>query len=128
MYLYHLASAIKLALGVSIIIITYTSINVYEDPVIGIALAFLGIFIAARWWSFYIFWWIQKLYKNKKDILLIAKDSYKLSLLFGIYMVINFLLIILGWRNKFIGILLLWWFVRIYISLFLNTERNDQDK
>ncbi|HCY20268.1 TPA: hypothetical protein DIC40_00045 [Patescibacteria group bacterium] len=118
MYLYHLASAIKFALGIAIIIITYTSINVYEDPIIGIALAFLGIFIAARGGSFYLFLGIQKLYQHKKTLLLMYKDSYKLSLLFGIYMVINFLLIVLGWRNKFIGILLLGGFVRIHISLF----------
>lgn len=128
MHLYNIASAIKLALGIAIIIITYTSINIYEDPVIGIALAFLGIFIASRWWSFYLFWWIQKLYQNNKWALLIAKDSYKLSLLFGIYMIINFLLIVLWWRNKFLGILLLWSFVRMYISLFLNTEKNDKNK
>jgi len=48
MRLYNIASAIKLALGIAIIIITYTSINIYEDPIIGIALAFLGIFIASR--------------------------------------------------------------------------------
>ncbi len=125
MHLYHLASAIKLALGIAIIIITYTSINVYEDPVIGIALAFLWIFIASRWGSFYLFWWIQKAYQKKKWPLLIAKDSYKISLLFGIYMIINFLLIVLWWRNKFLGILLLWWFVRIYISLFSNTEKDE---
>lgn len=38
MYLYHIASLIKLVLGALILLITYTSINVYEDPVIGIAL------------------------------------------------------------------------------------------
>jgi uncharacterized membrane protein YkgB len=125
MPLYHLASAIKFALWVAIIIITYTSINVYEDPIIGIALAFLWIFIAARWGSFYLFLWIQKLYEPKKDTLLKYKDSYKLSLLFGIYMIINFLLIVLGWRNKFIGIILLGWFVRIHISLFSNNKSNE---
>ncbi|AHB41691.1 hypothetical protein P148_SR1C00001G0903 [candidate division SR1 bacterium RAAC1_SR1_1] len=125
MYLYHLASAIKFALGIAIIIITYTSINVYEDPIIGIALAFLGIFIAARGGSFYLFLGIQKLYQHKKTLLLMYKDSYKLSLLFGIYMVINFLLIVLGWRNKFIGILLLGGFVRIHISLFGKDQSHE---
>lgn len=125
MYLYHLASAIKFALGTAIIIITYTSINIYEDPVIGIALAFLWIFIAARWGSFYLFLGIQKLYKHKKDTLSIYKDSYKLSLLFGIYMVINFLLIVLWWRNKFLWILLLGWFVRIHISLFWKDNSHE---
>lgn len=125
MYLYHLASAIKFILWIAVIIITYTSINVYEDPIIGIALAFLWIFIAAWGGSFYLFLGIQKLYQQKKDIISIYKDSYKLSLLFGIYMIINFLLIVLGWRNKFIGILLLGWFVRIHISLFWKDQVHE---
>lgn len=41
MYLYHIASLIKFVLGVAIMLITYTSINVYEDPVIGIGLGML---------------------------------------------------------------------------------------
>ncbi|MEI6118314.1 MAG: hypothetical protein WCP92_03580 [bacterium] len=41
MYLYHIASLIKFVLGVLIMIITYTSINVYEDPIIGIGLGML---------------------------------------------------------------------------------------
>jgi len=41
MYLYYIASLTKLVLGVGIMLITYTSINVYEDPVIGIGLAIL---------------------------------------------------------------------------------------
>lgn len=41
MYLYHIASLIKLVLGIAIMAITYTSINVYEDPVVGIGLGIL---------------------------------------------------------------------------------------
>ncbi|MEI7919248.1 MAG: hypothetical protein WCH65_03440 [bacterium] len=48
MYVYHIVSLIKFVLGVIILIVTYTCINVYEDPIIGIALGILGIFIASR--------------------------------------------------------------------------------
>jgi len=41
MYLYHIASLAKFILGMGIMLITYTSINVYEDPVIGIGLGIL---------------------------------------------------------------------------------------
>ena len=41
MYLYYIVSSIKLVLGLVILLITYTSINVYEDPVIGIGLGIL---------------------------------------------------------------------------------------
>lgn len=94
MRLYHIASLIKFVLGLVILLITYTFINVYEDPVIGIGLMILGIFIAARGASFYIFLGLQKFFRDVAQERLI-KDSYKLSLLFGIYVLINALCILL---------------------------------
>jgi len=94
MYLYHIASLVKFVLGVGILLITYTSINVYEDPVIGIGLVMLGLFIAARGASFYLFLGIQKFFREISQTRLI-KDSYKLSLLFGIYVLINALFLLL---------------------------------
>jgi hypothetical protein len=48
MILYHIASITKLILGLAILFITYTSINVYEDPAVAIGLGFVGLFIAMR--------------------------------------------------------------------------------
>lgn len=93
MYLYHIASLIKFVLGLLILLITYTSINVYEDPVIGIGLGMLGLFIAARGASFYLFLVIQKFFREISQTRLV-KDSYKLSLLFGIYVLINALFLL----------------------------------
>ncbi len=115
--IYQLLSAIKCTLGLVILMITYTSINVYEDPAIAIGLSFLGIFIAARWASFFLFLLIQKAYRKHLDHLTIVKESYKLSLIFGIYIIINYLLILLGRRNKFIGALFLGLFIWLEITL-----------
>ena len=38
MQLYYIASLSKFVLGVLILVMDYTSINVYEDPAIGIGL------------------------------------------------------------------------------------------
>jgi hypothetical protein len=99
MQLYHIASLSKFVLGALILIIDYTAINVYEDPAIGIGLGFLGLFIACRGASFYLFLRIQKMYRHTDQIRL-AKDSYKLSLLFGIFVIINVLFLLLGRRSK----------------------------
>ena len=104
-------------------LIVYTSINIYEDPTIGIGLGFVWLFIASRGISFYLFLWIQNLYRHS-DKLRIIKDSYKLSLLFGIYVMINVLLILLEYRSKFTGILLLIGFILLQISLF--TDKNHE--
>ena len=52
----------------------------------------------------------------------LVKDSYKLSLLFGIFVIINILLILLGYRNKRIGIILLIGFVALQITLFADPK------
>jgi hypothetical protein len=113
---YCWASIVKIILWAFIVFITYTSINIYEDPVIAVSLGFIWIFILIRWVSFYLFLRWQKIFR-KSDKLRILKDSYKLSLLFGIYVIINVLLLILWWWNKFRWILLLVWFILIQILL-----------
>ena len=121
MQVYELASLWKFVLWVLILIIDYTSINVYEDPAIGIGLGFLGLFIASRGGSFYLFLWIQKLYRHI-DHTQLVKDSYKLSLLFGIFVLINVLLLLLGFWNKWLGIILLGWFIALQVSLFSDPK------
>lgn len=121
MQLYHIASLAKFVLWVIILIIDYTTINVYEDPAFGIGLGFLWLFIASRGASFYLFLWIQKRYRHADNIRLI-KDSYKLSLLFGIFVILNVLLLLLWYRNKFIWIGLLVGFVALQISLFSDQK------
>ncbi len=118
MILYHIASITKIVLWVFIVLITYTSINVYEDPAVAIWLGFLGVFIAVWWLSFYIFWVLQRLFRTHIDTDRIMKDSYKLSLLFGVYVMINILLLMLGTWTKRRGILLLGGFIWLQIILF----------
>ena len=126
MYLYYIASLIKLVLGLLIMLITYTSINVYEDPVIGIGLIILWLFIAARGASFFLFLWIQKFFREiPKDRL--VKDSYKLSLLFGIYVLINALFLLLWYRSKFLWLILLVGFIILQVTLFSEKKTTTND-
>lgn len=122
MYLYHIASLIKFVLGLLILLITYTSINVYEDPVIGIGLGMLGLFIAARGASFYLFLVIQKFFREISQTRLV-KDSYKLSLLFGIYVLINALFLLWWYRSKFLWIILLVGFIILQVALFSEQKK-----
>ncbi len=121
MQLYYIASLSKFVLGVLILIMDYTSINVYEDPAIGIGLWFLWLFIAAWGGSFFLFYRIQKLYRHVEKVQLV-KDSYKLSLLFGIFVILNVLLLLLGYWNKWLGIVLLGWFIALQVTLFSGKQ------
>ena len=126
MYLYYIVSSIKLVLGLVILLITYTSINVYEDPVIGIGLGILWLFIAARWASFYLFLALQKFFRDvPKDRLI--KDSYKLSLLFGIYVLINALFLLLWYRSKILWSILLVGFIILQVVLFTEQKKTTHE-
>lgn len=126
MQLYHIASLIKLLLGAGILLITYTSINVYEDPVVGIGLLILWLFIASRGASFYLFLAIQKRFREISQTRLI-KDSYKLSLLFGIYVLINALFLLLGYRSKFLWLILLVGFIVLQVTLFSEQKKTTNE-
>ena len=119
---YNTTAATKIILWASILLITYTSINVYEDPIVAISLWFLWVFILARWISFFLFLFEQNLFHQLKSEENKKKDSYKLSLLFWIFCIINVLLILSSHRNKLIWIILLIVFILMQIFLF---ERND---
>ena len=122
MRLYYLASLIKFVLGVLILLITYTSINVYEDPMIGIGLSILWLFIAARGASFFLFLALQKFFRDVPQDRLV-KDSYKLSLLFGIFVLINALFLLLWYRTKFLWLILLVGFIVLQVTLFSEQKK-----
>ena len=127
--IYHILSGIKCLLGTGILMVTYTTINVYEDPGIWIGLSFLGIFIITRGLSFFLFFFLKKHFHKQLENITIVKESYKLSLLFGIYAIINYLLILLGRRNKIIGLILLLFFVWLEFTLYSETaQRHDTRK
>ncbi len=125
MHPYHIISLIKVFFGIAIMLIVYTTLNIYEDPIVGIGLWFLWLFIASRWLSYFIFLSIQGFYRRIDKPTLI-KDSYKLSLLFGIYVMINVLLILLEYRSKFLWSLLFIWFILIQIALFSDSHQPDE--
>ena len=98
--MYKLASVVKIILGGTILLVDYTMINVYEDPLIGIGLGLVGVFVLARGVSFFLFFYAQELFRKLEYRDRNLKDSYKLSLLFGLYSLINVLLLLLGSWNK----------------------------
>jgi len=126
MHLYYIASLIKIILGAGVLILTYTFINVYEDPLVGISLVMVGLFIASRGASFYLFLAIQKRFRNLSPDRLV-KDSYKLSLLFGIFVIINALLLFLWYRSKFLWLILLVGFVILQVLLFSEQKEETNE-
>jgi len=122
MNFYKIGSLIKIFLGAIILLLDYTMINVFEDPLIGIGLGLVGIFMLSRGVSFFIFFYAQELFRKIEYKERNLKDSYKLSFLFGLYSLINVLLLLLGNWNKWVGLLLLIGFFILQYFLFLEPK------
>ena len=122
--MYKFASIIKILLWGTILLVDYTMINVYEDPLIGIGLGLVGVFILSWGVSFFIFFYAQELFRRLEYRDRNLKDSYKLSLLFGLYSLINVLLLLLGSWNKWRWLILLAGFVVLQYLLFLEPKHD----
>ena len=121
---YKYLSLIKLIVGLLILFIDYAAINVFEDPFVAIWILLVWSFLVARWASFFFFLFTQKIFKNQKIQNSPEAESYKLSFLFGMYAMINIILILMWNRNKMRGLILLWWFILLLYLLMMDGSKN----
>lgn len=121
---YKYLSLIKLVVGLIILFIDYAAINVFEDPFVAIWILLVGSFLVARWASFFFFMLVQKVFKNKKDQSSPESESYKLSFLFGMYAMLNIILILMWHWSKLRWLLLLWWFILLLYFLMMDSSKN----
>lgn len=120
---YKYLSLIKLIVWLLILLIDYMAINVFEDPIVAIWISLVWCFLFTRWASFFLFLFLQKVFK-KKNVDWIESDSYKLSLLFWMYALLNIILIFLWYWSKLRWLLLLWAFLFILYLLLLDSNKN----
>lgn len=121
---YKYLSLIKLIVGLIILFIDYAAINVFEDPFVAIGILLVWSFLVARWASFFFFMLTQKIFKNKKIQESPESESYKLSFLFGMYAMLNIILILLWHWNKTRGLILLWGFILLLYFLMVDNSKN----
>jgi len=121
---YKYLSLIKLIVWAIILFIDFVAINVFEDPVVAIWILLVWCFLVAWWVSFFFFLFIQRMFKNKKNWASPEWDSYKLSFLFGMYSLLNILLIFLWYRNKLWWLILLCLFVLLLYFLMMDNSKD----
>ena len=121
---YKYLSLIKLVVWLIILFVDYVAINVFEDPIFAIGIFLVWSFLVARWASFFFFIFIQNIFKNKNIQWNIESESYKLSFLFGMYALLNILLILLWHWSKLWWLVLLWWFILLLYFLLLDSSKN----
>ena len=121
---YKYLSLIKLIVWLLILFVDYVAINVFEDPVEAIWILLVWCFLVARWASFFFFLFIQKTFRTKNFQWLLESDSYKLSLLFWMYTLLNIILIFLWHWNKTRGLILLCWFILLLYFLMMDSAKH----
>ncbi|UFX83363.1 hypothetical protein [Candidatus Absconditicoccus praedator] len=122
MIFYHIGALIKIFVGVSIAYLLFNYINIYQDPIIGLGFGFFAVFLIVWGGSFYLFFLGQKLFAVK-GALSIASRSYKLSLLFGLFVLVNLSLISLEERNKILGGIIFLIFLILHIITGYENEQ-----
>lgn len=121
MQVYSIGALLKIIIGISLLTILYTYVNVYQEPVLWLGFGFLSVFMVVRGISYFIFLLCYKLFSNApKNIR--SSASYKLSLLLGVYVMVNLTLMIIGKRTSLIGIGLLIIFCMIQVTV-TNEQR-----
>ena len=121
---YKYLSLIKLIVGFIILFVDYAAINVFEDPFVAIWILLVWSFLIARWASFFFFMFIQKIFKNKKIQESPESESYKLSILFWMYAMLNIILILLWHWNKAWWLVLLCGFILLLYFLMVDSSKN----
>ena len=121
---YKYLSLIKLIVWLIILFVDYAAINVFEDPFVAIWILLVWSFLVARGASFFFFLFTQKVLKNKKNQDSPESESYKLSFLFGMYALINIILILMWNWSKLRGLIILWVFILLLYFLMMDNPKN----
>jgi hypothetical protein len=121
---YKYLSLIKLIVWLLILFVDYVAINVFEDPVVAIWILLVWCFLVARWASFFFFLFVQKTFRTRNFQWLLESDSYKLSLLFWMYTLLNIILIFLWHWSKTRGLILLCWFILLLYFLMMDSAKH----
>jgi len=123
MRLYNMWALIKIIVGIGIIAILYNYVNVYQDPAIWISFWFLAVFMIVWGIWYFIFLFAYKFF-SKEYPHNQASLSYKLSLLLGMYVMVNLTFVITDHRNKLIWLVIIIAFILLQI-LFTKSKRKE---
>lgn len=123
---YKYLSLIKLVVWLIVLFVDYVAINVFEDPIIAVGILLLWCFLVSWGASFFFFLFIQKIFKDSKIKWVTESDSYKLSLLFWMYALLNIILIFLWHWSKLWWLILLCWFIFLLYSLLVDSSKHAE--
>lgn len=125
LWVYAFASLIKSVFWLLILIIDATTISVKDDTAVALVLWLVGVFLFFRGISYFLFFWSQWLFCTKIETERMQKDAYKCSFLFGLFALINVLLLVADFWSKWLGLLCLGFFILMQYMIFTDPKRRN---
>ena len=113
MRIYSIWALLKVLLGMGILWTIYHFVHVYEQPVIGLSLWFLWVFLSMRGGSYFFFFVCYKLFSQREEVKK-SSESYTHSLLLALWVMIQLTLMITDNRAPRIA------FASLLVFVFLH--------
>ena len=123
--IYATASLIKTVFGIILLVIDFTMISPKDDLAIALTLGLIWVFLLLWGVSYFLFYWIQRLFITKVSKERMKKDAYKTSFLFWLFCLINVLLLVAELWTKWLWIVCLILFIAMQYAIFTDPLRKD---
>lgn len=124
---YRLASLIKLLLGLVVVVIDALLISIKEDPAIALTLGMIGVFLFFWGLSYFLFYGAQWLVSTKISKERMQSDAYKSAFLFGLFALVNVLLLVAGFWTKWLSLALVVVFLGMQYIIFTDPKRKSHE-
>ena len=111
----------------AILIIDANLISVQEDPAIALTLGLIGVFLFFWGASYFLFYGVQWLVSTKITKEKMQSDAYKSAFLFGLFALINVLLLLGKFWTKWISLVLLGVFFAMQYVIFMDPKRKTDE-
>ena len=123
--IYATASLIKTIFWILLLVIDFTMISPKDDLAIALTLGLIWVFLLLWGVSYFLFYWIQRLFITKVSKERMKKDAYKTSFLFWLFCLINVLLLVAELWTKWLWIVCLILFIAMQYAIFTDPLRKD---
>lgn len=100
-------------------------ISIKDDTAIALVLGLIGVFSTFWGMSYFLFYGSQWLFSTKIQLERLQKDAYKCAFLFGLFGLLNVLLLIADLRSKWLGLTSIGIFALMQYAIFTDPKRKE---
>ena len=123
MRFYSLWALLKVIFGLAMMWVIYNHVHVYQQPIIGLSLWFLAVFLSVWWGSYFFFLLCYKLFSKRMEQRQ-NSESYTHSLLLAVRTMVQLSLMITNNRSYFFAGITIAIFLVLHISIVHETAKS----